>query len=302
MSATQNFLRFFGLVSFVVVGPACKRDNPMSAQPAEVIAAADNASGATDKTPLPGVDVSALEDAKADTFYRLVATLPSPCGKAHSLRTSVTTDTACKRATFAARYVATLLADGAPEAFIQGDYDKRYKSFDVKEIDTSKAPMSGNVDAPVKLVEYFDYACPACIGMKPKLDQALAEHAGKAVLFYEMFPLEARHPDSRSAAKAALAAQAQGKFKEMHEILFLKSPAHKREDVLKYAGALGLDLARFEADYDAADAHVDSDIRQGETLNVASTPTLFLNGRLYTGPQDAKYIGMWIEEEFAVNR
>jgi protein-disulfide isomerase len=274
----------------------------MSAQPAEVIAAADNAQGGEDTTPLPGVDTSGLEDKKLELFYRLVGSLPSPCGKAHSLRTSVTSDVSCKRATFAARYVATLVGDGAPETFVQEDYDKRYKTFSVKTVDVAKSPMSGPPDAPVKLVEFFDYACPACQSMRPKLEQAVSERAGQAVVFYKMFPLESKHPDSRSAARAALAANAQGKFKEMHELLFSKSPAHKREDVIGYAKQLDLDVAKFEADYNTADAQIDADLKLGEELGVESTPTLFFNGRLYSGPHDPKYIGLWIEEEVAVNR
>jgi protein-disulfide isomerase len=111
-----------------------------------------------------------------------------------------------------------------------------------------------------------------------------------------------KHPDSKSAAQAALAAQAQGKFREMNEMLYAKSPAHKRDDVIGYAKELGLDAAKFEADYDAAAARVETDIAQGEGLGVSSTPTLYFNGRHYTGPHEAKYIGLWIDEEVAVNR
>jgi protein-disulfide isomerase len=302
----QNLLRF--LASAAVLGcalllaTACKKETPGSATPSDVVAAADNASGSTDKTPMPGVDVSALDEKKQDLFYRLAGSLSSPCGKAHSLRTSVTTDTSCKRAPFAAKYVAALIGDGAPEAFIQKDYDGRYSGAAVEKIDTANAPKSGNEDAPVKVVEFFDYACPACAAVKPKLDQALAEHPGQVVISYRMYPLEGKHPDSRSAAMAVLAANAQGKFKEMHELLFARSPAHKREDVIGYARELGLDAAKFEADYAAASAQVDKDLQQGNNLKVESTPTLFFNGRQYTGPHDAKYFGMWIEEEVAVNR
>ncbi len=304
--ASQSLLRFFGpalaVVAVAMSAAACKRETPSSTNPGEVIAAADSAQGTVDKTPLPGVDVASLDDKKQEVFYKLAGSLSSPCGKAHSLRTSVTSDTSCKRAPFAARYVAALLGDGAPESYITEDFEKRYKSPPAKPIDTNNAPKSGNADAPVKMVEFFDYACPACAALKPKLDQAISEHPGKAVVFYRMFPLEGKHPDSRSAAMAALAADAQGKFKEMHELLFAKSPAHKRDDVMSYARELGLDMAKFEADYNAASARVDSDLKQGESLDVSSTPTLYFNGRRYSGPPDAKYIGMWIDEEVAVNR
>lgn len=304
----QNLLRFVAstFASIVVLGvvtlSACKRETPASAKPAEVLAAADSASGTVDKSPLPGIDMTGLDEKKQEMFYRLVGSLSSPCGKAHSLRTSVATDTTCKRAPFAARYILQLIGDGAPESYITEDFEKRYKAEAGKPIDVSNAPKAGNDDAPVKMVEFFDYACPACQSLKPKLDQAVAEHQGQVVVYYRMFPLEAKHPDSKSAAQAALAAQAQGKFKEMNEMLFAKSPAHKRDDVIGYARELGLDLAKFEADYAAAGPRVDADLRQGEVLEVNSTPTLFFNGRRYTGPHEAKYIGLWIDEEVAVNR
>lgn len=285
----------------VLAAAACKRDKPISAEPSAVIAAADSAQQPVDQTPLPGIDVTNLDADKQATFYKLMGTLQSPCGKAQSLRTSVTSDSSCRRAAFAARYVAALLGDGAPETFIVGDFEKRYQSQPVT-VDTGAGPRSGTEDAPIKIVEFFDYACPACQSLKPKLDKVMGAFQGQVVSYYKMFPLESIHPDSRSAAQAALAAQEQGKFAEMHELLFAKSPAHKREDVIGYARALGLDLTKFEADYAAASPKIDADLKQGDNLGVKSTPTLYINGRKYSGPQEDKYLSMWVEEELAVNR
>src|ERR1044071_9829243 len=85
------------------------------------VAALDNAAAppaaenAADTTPLSGIDVSKLDGDKVKLFYKLVNSLKSPCGKAHSLRTSFTSDTSCKRAPFAARYILAMLEDEAPE-------------------------------------------------------------------------------------------------------------------------------------------------------------------------------------------
>ena len=88
----------------------------------------------------------------------------------------------------------------------------------------------------------------------------------------------------------------------MHDVLFAKTPLHDHEHVTGYAKDIGLDMAKFEADYTAAEAHVNTDLAQGEGAAVDSTPTLFFNEKKYEGPMAAKYIDLWIEEELAVNR
>jgi protein-disulfide isomerase len=101
---------------------------------------------------------------------------------------------------------------------------------------------------------------------------------------------------------AAVAANQLGKFKEMHRLLFARSPAHSREAVMGYAKELGLDPAKFEAAYNAAGAQVATDLAQGDAAGVEATPTLYFNERKYEGPLHPKYIAMWIDEEMAVNR
>jgi protein-disulfide isomerase len=88
----------------------------------------------------------------------------------------------------------------------------------------------------------------------------------------------------------------------MHALLFQNPQAHKRDDLLKYAQQIGLDMKKFEADFTAAAAQVESDKKEGEEVGVDSTPTLYINGRKYEDPSVAKYVKMWVEEELAVNR
>jgi protein-disulfide isomerase len=257
--------------------------------------------GPLDTTPLPGIDTSKLGD-KTNTFYKLVGSLQSPCGKTESLRLSFTKDTSCKRAPFAVRYVMALLEDEATEAQVREEYTNKYQSQDPKvNLDVSKAPHEGATDAPVRFVEFFDYGCPHCAAFKPMMDQILADEQGKVVTYFLMFPLE-KHPDSKSAAQAAYAANAQGKFKEMHSLLFEKAPEQDHAHVTEYAKQLGLDMAKFEADYNAFAPQVMADLKQGEAAGVDSTPTLFFNDKKYSGPIHPKYIEMWIDEELAVNR
>ena len=283
------------------MGGACDKKKP--ATDTGAVGAADRADPAVvnDTTPLPGVDIGKLGEDKQKLFYKLVNSLKSPCGKTHSLRTSFTSDQSCKRASFAVRYVVALLEDEASEEQARDEYKHKYEAPKTVKLDPSKAPRNGAEDAPVRLVEFFDYACPHCAQFKPMLDQIAQEQSGKVVEYFMMYPL-GKWPDSKSAAQAAYAAHAQGKFKEMHALLFQKSPMHNKEAVTGYAKDLGLDLAKFETDYNAAAAQVESDRAQGEAAGVESTPTLYFNDRKYEGPLNPKYIGMWIEEEVAVNR
>ena len=284
----------------VVLGAACEKKKPNDTGAVNAMDRASDGSaaqGPVDTTPLAGIDVGKLEADRQKLFYTLVGSLKSPCGKAHSLRTSFKDDTACKRAPFAVRYVLSLVEDEATETQIREEFDKKYKptgSQDLK-FDVSKAPHEGPEDAPIRLVEFYDYGCPHCAAFKPMLEQVMKDEQGKAVEYFMMFPLE-KHENSKSAA--------QGRFKEMHDALFAHAPEQNHEQVTDMAKSIGLDMAKFEAVYSdpATLAHVLSDLAQGERAGVDSTPTMFFNGRKYEGPMHPKYIEMWIEEELAVNR
>src|SRR5690606_9129018 len=112
---------------------------------------------------------------------------------------------------------------------------------------------------------------------------------GKVVEYFMMFPLDSPQ-NSKNASQAAIAANQMGKFKEMHKLLFERSPAHTKEAVIGYAKEIGLDPAAFEAAYDAAAAHVAADVGQGDSVGVQATPTMSLNDRNYDGTLPRKYL------------
>jgi protein-disulfide isomerase len=289
------------------MGGACEKkqaEKPVGDNAAEALDRAGDQKtvepGKLDTSALPGIDVSKLDADKQKLFYTLLGSLNSPCGKAHSLRTSFTTDQSCKRAPFAVRYVLAMLEDEAAEATLRDYYSSKYApKGKVPKFDVSKAPHEGNEDAPIKIYEFYDYECPHCEHFKKEMDQVLTDKAGKVVTYFMQFPLEQRHPDSRSAAQAALAADLQGKFKPMHDKLFAETPKHTHEAVTGYAKELGLDVAKFEADYSAASGHVTLDQKQGEDAGVDSTPYIFFNNQHYSGPPLARYLEMWIDEDLA---
>lgn len=292
-----HFLLLF-LLTPLLAGAACERKQTTDTG---ALVAADRAAAPVDTTPLPGIDASKLDAGKQKLFFTLVDSLGSACGKSQSLRKSLIEDASCKRAPFAVKYVLALVEDEVPEPLIRDEYKAKYESKDAPpKLDVSKAPRVGNDDALIRIVEFYDYACGGCRQFKPILDKIAEEHRDRVAVHYMMYPL-GKWPDSKSAGQAAIAAAQQDKFKEMHALLFERAPQHNREAVMAYAKELGLDLDKFTAAYEAAGPQVDGDHAQGDKAGVDMTPTVFVNERKYT-KLSWKYIGMWIEEEAAVNR
>jgi protein-disulfide isomerase len=197
-----------------------------------------------------------------------------------------------------------MLGDGADSDTAKKVYELRYAAgaenhaFDLGP----SVPHSGPVDAPVQLVEFFDYNCHVCRDTLPILEEALKAHPGQVVLYYKQFPL-GRWPDSPAAAQAALAAGKQGKYVEMHTLLFAnQGHGFTEEDLDGFAKKLGLDMRQFAADYAAAADQVEADHAEGKSSGVTSTPTIFVGGRPNHAPHDRRYLDAWIEEELAASR
>jgi protein-disulfide isomerase len=130
------------------------------------------------------------------------------------------------------------------------------------------------------VIEYADFECPYCAALSEKL----AGHPLRRV--FRHFPVRSSHPRAWPAACAAEAAALQGRFWEMHDLLFADQGRLEDPHLWKRAGALGLDLERFDADRrsDAVRARVKRDFETGIRGGVVTTPTLFTDaGGKYTG-------------------
>ena len=149
----------------------------------------------------------------------------------------------------------------------------------VQNISVDDDPSRGDVNAPVTIVEFTDFQCPACAAMHPVLEEILKSYGNKVRFVVRDFPLN-QHEFARKAAEAADAANAQGKFFEYTDILFKNQKALDVPSLKKYATELGLDRARFDAALDRGvyAAEVKKDIEDGEMYGVGSTPTIFING------------------------
>lgn len=149
--------------------------------------------------------------------------------------------------------------------------------------------MIGSESAKVTIVEFADFQCPACGVAHPVVKQILAEYGDRVQYIYRHFPLPG-HKNARIAARAAEAAGAQGKFFEMHDMLFENQAEwsetnNPQEIFVGYAQALELDTAAFtEAlDEDALSQAIQTDVNAGIELGVNSTPTFYINNKQYPG-------------------
>jgi len=145
--------------------------------------------------------------------------------------------------------------------------------------------VRGKADARVVLIEYSDFQCPACGFYKPIVQSLLSEFEGELKLVYRHFPLTNIHKNALLAAKVAEAAGLQGKFWEMHDLLFEKREEWENlgneEIFLQYAESLGLDKEKFEKDLNSKEVEekVFRDIQSANALRLNSTPSFFLQGK-----------------------
>jgi len=153
---------------------------------------------------------------------------------------------------------------------------------------TARDHIQGPSSARIVLVEYGDYECPYCgeaYGVIKELQQRLGD---QLCFVFRNFPLATAHPHAEAAAEAAEAAAGQGKFWEMHDILYENQAALEDEDLVRYATSVGLSLPRFTRDINqhVHAPRVREDFRSGVRSGVNGTPSFFISGTRHNGPYD----------------
>ena len=155
--------------------------------------------------------------------------------------------------------------------------------------------VKGAAQAPIVITEFSDFQCPACKATQPLLAQMVTQYPDQVKIIYRHYPLTTIHLNAQLAAQAAEAAADQGKFWEMHDLLFanqetwavLKSEEEVQAQFEQYAEQLGIDKQKFHETIgsQAIKDRVARDITDGNILKVSATPTLYLNGRKVPAPQ-----------------
>jgi len=165
-------------------------------------------------------------------------------------------------------------------------------------IPVAGAPERGPADARITIVEFSDFECPYCSAAVKQVDQIMAAYPKDVKLFYKQFPLS-MHPHAPKAAEASLAANEQGKFWEMHDLLFANFRKLSEDNMLAWAKQIGLDVDKFKADLDSGkfQATVKKDEADGDTAGVYGTPAFFINGKLYNGPMELAAVKPILEAE-----
>lgn len=147
----------------------------------------------------------------------------------------------------------------------------------------------GRTDAPYVLTMYADFECPFCQASQSILARVRKRLGDDLLLVYRHFPIDARHPLARAAARAAEAAATQGAFWPMHDVLFDRRGELARPALLEAARGLALDLDRFGAELDSGvhDARIEADLDSGRRSGVTGTPAFFAGPTRVDGAFDA---------------
>ncbi|MCB9557409.1 MAG: thioredoxin domain-containing protein [Deltaproteobacteria bacterium] len=204
-----------------------------------------------------------------------------------------------------ARYVVFLSGKGLSKAEIQRALELRQESAlpkTPKKIPLTGAPKLGPQKPQVTIVEYADFQCGHCAEVSPLLKKIVARYSKQVALVFKPYPL--RPGAAVIAARAALAAQRQGKFWQLHDLLFARPQDHTDQGVKRLAKQAGLDLARFAADF--ADKQllkqIDLTKVEGIRLGIRGTPTVYVNGKQFKLIKDERHLNDRIGEELEMLR
>lgn len=182
-------------------------------------------------------------------------------------------------------------------ARFRGERDADLPRFLDRPVDPAVDHIRGPADAPLTLVEYGDFECPFC-AKATGVARELRERFGDDLRYvFRHLPLADVHPYAELAARAAVAADNQGRFWEMHDTLFADQANLELGDLISHAADLDLDMEQFLWDLDSSDTawRVRTDVASAEASGARGTPTFFVGTRRHVGPHDAESLAADLE-------
>jgi protein-disulfide isomerase len=244
-------------------------------------------------TSLPAIDMGGLTPAQQTRALRVMRSQGCSCGCGMKIAECRVKDPTCAYSRGLASVMVDAIKKGKTEAgaIAAAKASELAKAREGKllekavNIPTANSPSAGPANALITLVEFSDFQCPFCYKAVAHLNTLLKAYPTQVKLIFKQFPLVDSHPEAAISAAAALAAQQQGKFWQMHDIMFANHGNLSRKAILGWASGLGMDMTRFTADLEspAIKQAVRRDLEDGERAGVDSTPTVFIDGQKYNG-------------------
>jgi thiol-disulfide isomerase/thioredoxin len=231
---------------------------------------------------IPGVDTSILTPRERREWSAQMTELIAPCPEAPvNLAQCIKENRPCKACLPAAQLMLKLVQNGVAKKDRDELFRQRFDPKALKTVAIDGSPEKGATDPVVTIVEWADFECPACQAMFPVLEGLVEKYPTQVKLVYKNYPLKDKHPHAEAAARASIAAGAQGKFWEMHHKLFAAHGKLEAADIDEYAKELGLDMAKFHADQtkDTTNERLEKDVKQAEGLGLTGTPFIIIDGR-----------------------
>jgi protein-disulfide isomerase len=171
----------------------------------------------------------------------------------------------------------------------------------VRNVEPGEGPSLGSKNAKVTIVEWSDFQCPFCGQARPTLQEIERTYKNDVKVVWRNQPLTAIHPNALPAAKAAMAAAKQGKFWEMHDLMFAHQQELSEAKYEEWAKQIGLKVARWKKDKESPQiaSAIEKDARYGMQVGADGTPTFFINGKLIAGALPFESFKTVIDEQIA---
>jgi protein-disulfide isomerase len=243
-------------------------------------------------TTLNGVDFSGLSPAKKSLALKTLRNFGCTCGCDMKVAECRVKDPNCAYSRSLSGSLVGAIREGKSEAAAIevakaskfGHKAEPKLLEDPVQIPTQGSPTTGAAFGRITLVEFSDFQCPYCSKASVQIANILKAYPNDVKLIFKQYPLES-HPQAQISAQAALAAHQQGKFWQLHDLMFANRTILSRRSILLWADAIKLDMKRFTADMDsdAIKKAVAKDQQDGDKAGVEGTPTVFIDGQRYNG-------------------
>jgi protein-disulfide isomerase len=257
-------------------------------------------------TTLNGVDFTGLSPAHKTTALKAIRMMGCTCGCDMKVAECRVKDPNCgySKGLAAAMVEAVKGGKGAADAIevakaTRWGHQVEHKLLDDPvQIEVRGAPTAGPANARITLVEFSDFQCPFCSKASVQIATILKAYPNDVKLVFKQFPLD-NHPQAMISAQASLAAWNQGKFWQLHDLMFANRTKLSPDAIHFWADSLKLDMKKFDADVNslAVKKQVLKDLEDGEKAGVEGTPTLYIDGQRYNGDLDLAKIKPVIDEQ-----